>query len=198
VRAADPKCYVRGQYGGFLDVKGVAPGSTTETFAAVELAIDNWRWSGVPFFIRAGKNLPVKASEVNVVFKRPPRLGVGRVRLPEPNQMTVRIEPLPGARTRLYAKKAGEEAIEPADLEVLFEKVPGEDPEPYERLLGDALAGRSQLFTREDAVEETWRIVQPLLDDPGPVHPYQVGTWGPGEADSLTRGLCQWFEPWLP
>jgi glucose-6-phosphate 1-dehydrogenase len=199
VRAADPKRYVRGQYVGFLDVDNVAPDSTTETFAAVELAIDNWRWSGVPFFIRAGKNLPVKASEVTVVFKRPPRLGVGRdSRLPEPNQMTVRIEPEPGARTRLYAKKAGEEALEPADLEVLFEKVPGEDPEPYERLLGDALAGRNQLFTREDAVEETWRIVQPLLDDPGSVHPYEPGTWGPKEADGLTRGLCQWYEPWLP
>ena len=142
--------------------------------------------------------MPVKASEVNVVFKRPPRLGVGGGRLPEPNQMTVRIEPEPGARIRLFAKKAGEEAFEPADLEVLFEKVPGEDPEPYERLLGDALAGRSQLFTREDAVEETWRIVQPLLDDPGPVHPYEPGTWGPKEANSLTRGICQWYEPWLP
>jgi len=198
VRAADPERYVRGQYDGFLKVENVAPDSTTETFAAVELAIDNWRWSGVPFFIRAGKNLPVKASEVNVVFKRPPRLGVGQGRLPEPNQMTVRIEPKPGARTRLYAKKAGEEAFEPADLEVLFEKVPGEDPEPYERLLGDALAGHNQLFTREDAVEETWRIVQPLLDDPGSVHAYKPGTWGPKEADRLTRGLCQWFEPWLP
>jgi glucose-6-phosphate 1-dehydrogenase len=198
VRPADPERYVRGQYDGFREVKDVAPDSTTETFAAVELAIDNWRWSGVPFFIRAGKNMPVKASEVNVVFRRPPRLGVGDGRLPEPNQMTVRIEPKPGARTRLWAKKAGVEEVEPADLEVLFEKVPGEDPEPYERLLGDALAGRSQLFTREDAVEQTWRIVQPLLDDPGPVHPYEPGTWGPKEADGLTRGVCQWFEPWLP
>jgi glucose-6-phosphate 1-dehydrogenase len=198
VRAADPKRYVRGQYDGFREVKNVAPDSTTETFAAVELAIDNWRWSGVPFFIRAGKNMPVKASEVNVVFRRPPRLGVGDGRLPEPNQMTVRIEPKAGARTRLWAKKAGVEEVEPADLEVLFEKVPGEDPEPYERLLGDALAGRNQLFTREDAVEETWRIVQPLLDEPGPVHPYEPGTWGPKEADKLTRGISQWLEPWLP
>lgn len=198
VRAADPKRYVRGQYDGFLDVTDVNPGSTTETFAAVELAIDNWRWSGVPFFLRAGKNLPVKASEVSVVFKRPPRLGVGNGRLPEPNQLTVRIEPEPGARIRLFAKQAGEPALETADLEVLFEKVPGEDPEPYERLLGDALAGDGQLFTREDAVEETWRIVQPLLDDPGPVHPYEPGTWGPPQAEKLTRGLCQWYDPWLP
>jgi glucose-6-phosphate 1-dehydrogenase len=198
VRAADPKRYVRGQYDGFLEVPNVKPDSTTETFAAVELAIDNWRWSGVPFFVRAGKNLPVKASEVTVVFKRPPKLGIGPGRLPEPNQLTVRIEPEPGARIRLFAKQAGEQALETADLEVLFEKTPGEDPEPYERLLGDALAGVGQLFTREDAVEETWRIVQPLLDDPGPVHPYEPGTWGPPQAEHLTRGLCQWYEPWLP
>jgi glucose-6-phosphate 1-dehydrogenase len=198
VRTADPEHYVRGQYEGFREVKDVAPDSTTETFAALELEIDNWRWSGVPFFIRAGKNLPVKASQVSVVFKRPPRLGIGPGKLPEPNQLTVRIEPKPGSRIRLFAKRAGEEAFEPADLEVLFEKVPGEDPEPYERLLGDALAGRSQLFTREDTVEETWRIVQPLLDDPGPVHSYAPGSWGPEEAEGLTRGICQWHEPWLP
>jgi glucose-6-phosphate 1-dehydrogenase len=198
VRTADPKRYVRGQYDGFLEVKDVARDSTTETFAAVELGIDNWRWSGVPFFIRAGKCLPAKASEVTVVFKRPPPLGIGSGKLPEPNKLTVRIEPKPGSRVRLFAKRAGEEAFEPADLEVLFEKVPGEDPEPYERLLGDALAGRDQLFTREDTVEETWRIVQPLLDEPGPVHPYEPGTWGPPEAEELTRGITQWHDPWLP
>ena len=97
--------------------------------------------------------------------------------------MTVRIEPEPGLAMRLFAKKAGEEAFEPADLEVLFEKVPGEEPEPYERLLGDAIAGDHTLFTRQDTVEETWRVVQPLLDEPGPVHPYEPGTWGPPEAD---------------
>ena len=198
MRAADPKRYVRGQYDGFLDVKDVAPDSTTETFAAVELAVDNWRWSGVPFFIRAGKCMPAKSSEVTVVFKRPPPLGVGAGKRPEPNQMTVRIEPKPGARMRLFAKKAGEEAFEPADMEVLFEKVPGEEPEPYERLLGDAIAGNHQLFTRQDTVEETWRIVQPLLDEPGPVHQYEPGTWGPPEAEKLTRGIAQWHEPWLP
>jgi glucose-6-phosphate 1-dehydrogenase len=198
MRTADPKRYVRGQYDGFLDVKDVAPDSTTETFAAIELAVDNWRWSGIPFFIRAGKNLPVKASEVTVVFKRPPKLGIGKGKTPEPNQLTLRIEPTPGARIRLWAKKAGAEDFEAADLEVLFEKVPGEEPEPYERLLGDALAGNSQLFTRQDTIEETWRVVQPLLDEPGPVLPYEPGTWGPKEADNLTRGVCPWFEPWMP
>jgi glucose-6-phosphate 1-dehydrogenase len=198
MRAADPKRYVRGQYEGFHEVTDVAPDSTTETFAAVELEVDNWRWSGVPFFVRAGKCLPVKASEVTVFFKRPPRLGVGRGKTPEPNQLTIRIEPQPGARTRMYAKKAGEESFQAADLEVLFEKVPGEDPEPYERLLGDAIAGEHQLFTRQSAIEETWRVVQPLLDEPGPVHAYEQGTWGPKEADELVHGTGAWAEPWLP
>jgi glucose-6-phosphate 1-dehydrogenase len=198
MRAADPKRYVRGQYESFLDVKDVAPDSTTETFAAVELEVDNWRWSGVPFFVRAGKCMPAKSSEVSIVFKRPPNLGIGHGRTPEPNRMTVRIEPQPGSRMRLFAKRAGEEAFEPADLEVLFERKPGHDPEPYERLLGDAIAGRHELFTRQDAIEETWRVVQPLLDEPGPVHPYEPGTWGPKEADELTRGIAQWSEPWLP
>ncbi|MBK5219673.1 MAG: glucose-6-phosphate dehydrogenase [Thermoleophilia bacterium] len=198
MRTTDPHHYVRGQYEGFLDVKDVAPDSTTETFAAVELEIDNWRWSGVPFFIRAGKYMPAKSSEVTAVFRRPPLLGIGHGKTPEPNKVTFRIEPTPGSRMRMYAKKAGEEAFEPADLEVLFERIPGEDPEPYERLLGDAIAGRHTLFTRQDAIEETWRIVQPLLDDPGPVLPYAPGTWGPKEADELMRGVAHWSDPWLP
>jgi glucose-6-phosphate 1-dehydrogenase len=198
MRAADPQRYVRGQYEGYLAVKDVAADSTTETFAAVELEVDNWRWAGVPFFVRAGKCLPVKATEVTVFFKRPPRLGIGHGKTPEPNQMTIRIEPKAGARTRMYAKKAGEEAFQAADLEVLFEKVPGEDPEPYERLLGDAIAGEHQLFTRQSAIEETWRVVQPLLDEPGPVHSYEQGTWGPEEAEKLVHGMGQWAQPWLP
>ncbi|HET7509505.1 MAG TPA: glucose-6-phosphate dehydrogenase [Solirubrobacterales bacterium] len=198
MRAADPKRYVRGQYEGFLEVEDVAKDSKTETFAAVELEVDNWRWSGVPFFVRAGKYMPVKVSEVSLFFKRPPRLGIGRGKTPEPNQLTIRIEPEAGARTRLYAKKAGEEAFQAADLEVLFEKVPGEDPEPYERLLGDAIAGVHTLFTRQDAIEETWRVVQPLLDEPGPVHPYEQGTWGPKQAEDLVRGTGQWSQPWFP
>jgi glucose-6-phosphate 1-dehydrogenase len=198
MRAADPKRYVRGQYDGFLDVTDVAADSQTETFAAVELEVDNWRWSGVPFFVRAGKCLPEKVSEVSVFFKRPPRLGVGKGKTPEPNQMTIRIEPVPGSRMRLYAKAAGEEAFQAADMEVLFEKVPGEDPEPYERLLGDAVAGNHQLFTRQSAIEETWRVVQPLLDEPGPVLPYERGTWGPEEAEKLLQGTGSWSQPWLP
>jgi glucose-6-phosphate 1-dehydrogenase len=198
VRPADPERYVRGQYDGYQDVEGVAKDSTTETYAALELDVDSWRWSGVPFFIRAGKCLPIKETEVNVVFHRPPRLGVGARGRPAPNQLVIRIEPEPGARIRFLAKKAGEEAFDPADLQVLFEKQPGQEPEPYERLLHDALRGNNELFAREDTVEQTWRIVQPLLDDPGPVDTYARGTWGPDRAKRLVRGVCEWYEPWLP
>jgi glucose-6-phosphate 1-dehydrogenase len=198
VRAADPKRYVRGQYSGYRKIDGVDPKSDTETYAALELEIDNWRWSGVPFFIRAGKKMPVKATEVNVVFKRPPRLGVGPRSRPDPNLNTIRIDPRPGARIRFLAKKAGKEAYEPADFVTLFERQPGEEPEPYERLLDDALRGEPGLFTREDAIEQTWRIVQPLIDEPGKVEPYEPGTWGPQGAASLCRGVCEWYEPWLP
>jgi glucose-6-phosphate 1-dehydrogenase len=198
MRAADPKRYVRGQYDGFLEVKDVDPKSTTETFAAVELQVDNWRWSGVPFFVRAGKNLPCKSSEVRAVFRRPPLLGVGHGKTPEPNHLTFRIEPEPGGRLRLFQKRGDSEAFEPADLEVLFEREPGCDPEPYERLLGDALHGVHTLFTRQDAIEETWRVVQPLLDQPGPVLKYEPGTWGPDRATDLVKGVTQWADPWLP
>jgi glucose-6-phosphate 1-dehydrogenase len=197
MRAADPKRYVRGQYDGYLEVKDVGPKSTTETFAAMRLEVDNWRWSGVPFFVRAGKFLPEKTSEVTAVFRRPPQLGIGHGKTPEPNHLTFRIEPEPGTRMRLWVKAATSEGFEPADLEVLFEREPGSDPEPYERLLGDALNGVHTLFTRQDAIEETWRVVQPLLDEPGPVLPYEPGTWGPGAANDLVRGTTAWADPWL-
>jgi glucose-6-phosphate 1-dehydrogenase len=162
------------------------------------LQVDNWRWSGVPFFVRAGKNLPTKTSEVTAVFRRPPQLGIGHGKTPEPNKMTFRIEPEPGSRMRMFQKKSTADDFEPADLEVLFEREPGGDPEPYERLLGDALNGVHTLFTRQDAIEETWRVVQPLLDDPGKVHPYEPGTWGPSAANDLVKGVTNWMTPWLP
>ena len=147
MRAVDPRRYVRGQYEGYRETKDVAPDSATETFAALELESDNWRGRGVPFFVRAGKYLPAKASEVTAVFRRPPQTGIGHGRTPEPNKLTFRIEPEPGSRMRLYQKTPTAEAFEPADLEVLFEREPGVDPEPYERLLEDALAGDHTLFT---------------------------------------------------
>jgi len=199
IRPVDPSRCVYGQYDGYLDVDGVAPGSKTETYAALELAIDNWRWSGVPFFIRSGKNLPIKHTEVRVVFRKPPFTGVGPGERPAgQNAMVIRINPEPGARMRFFAKAAGVEEYEPADLEVLFEKKSGESPEPYERLLDDALRGRHDLFTDFAAVEATWRIVQPLLDNPPEPVVYESGSWGPVEANRLVEGICKWDEPWRP
>ena len=196
--AADPRRYVRGQYRGYRETEGVAPDSETETFVALEVEIQNWRWSGVPFFIRAGKKLPVKETEVNVVFKQPPPLGVGPGVLADANRMTIRIDPAPGARLRFFTKKAGEEDFDPADFEVLFDHGVSDVPGPYERLLHDALRGRTELFVREVGIEEEWRIVDPLIHDPPPVEPYEPGTWGPAGAGKLTRGLCEWVDPWLP
>jgi glucose-6-phosphate 1-dehydrogenase len=195
---ASPRRYVRGQYEGYQKVDGVKRGSKTETYCALELAIDNWRWSGVPIFIRTGKALAESATEVRVVFKKRPRLGHAAIPTGEPNQLVVRIEPLPGAQMRFLAKAPGEELPEAVDFEVLFEKEMGRDPAPYERLLSDAIRGDNSLFTREEAIEETWRIVQPLLDKPGPIHKYKRGSWGPAEADKLTRGICSWDTPWMP
>lgn len=199
IRSADPAKCVRGQYTGYRDIPDVADDSQVETYAALELAIDNWRWSGVPFYLRTGKNLPVKHTEVRVVFKRPPHTGVGmKSHKPPRNQMVVRIDPVPGARMAFVAKAPGIEDFEEADLDVLFEKEPGIEPEPYERLLDDAIHGRYELFTQFRMVEETWRIVQPLLDDPPPVVPYEIGSWGPEEANRLVKGVCDWDEPWRP
>ena len=198
VRSADPAHCVRGQYDGYHEVDGVSTDSTIETFAALELRIDNWRWSGVPFYLRAGKELPVKQTEIRVVFKRPPQTGIAGPEQPGHNEMVIRIDPTPGARLRFVAKQPGVDAFEDADLDVLFEKEPGSDPEPYERLLDDAIRGDMNLFTPFDAIEETWRIVQPLLDEPGDVFPYEPGSWGPREADRLVKGVCIWAEPWRP
>jgi glucose-6-phosphate 1-dehydrogenase len=196
--AADPAKCVRGQYQGYRDIPEVADNSNIETYAALQLEIDNWRWAGVPFYLRTGKYLPVKDTEVRVVFKRPPGVGIGDGHKPGHNQMIIRIDPEPGARMRFIAKAAGEDTFEPADLDVLFEKKPGTEPEPYERLLDDAIHGRFDLFTHANAIEETWRIVQPLLDDPGEVHFYDKGSWGPPEANRLVKGVCEWNSPWRP
>jgi len=195
---ADPRHYVRGQYDGYLDVDGVAKGSKTETFVALRLDVENWRWAGVPFFIRAGKALPVKQTEVRVVFREPPPLGIGGRKRPDPNEMVIRIEPEPGSDFLMVAKKAGEDKLQPVHLDLLFEPQVGDQPEPYERLLHDALEGDPELFPREEAIEETWRIVQPLLDHPGGVEKYEKGTWGPDGARHLLTGHGGWRKPWLP
>ena len=196
---ADPAHYVRGQYDGYLQVPGVAKGSTTETFAALRLEIDNWRWAGLPVFIRAGKALATRATEVRVVFRRPPRLlGVGGERHREPNQVVLRIDPSPGMQFGIISRDTGQRGWRTVHLEMSFAQELGPPLEPYERLLRDAMAGDSHLFTREDAVEETWRIVQPLLDQPPAVVPYARGSWGPQETAKLINGYADWHEPWLP
>jgi len=195
---ADPSRYVRGRYDGYLDVDGVAKDSTTETFVALRLEVDNWRWSGIPFYIRAGKNLPVKVTEVRVIFTEPPRLGIGGRMVPDPNELVIRIEPEAGAELCLLAKKAGEDRLQRIHLDLLFEQQVGDQPEPYERLLRDALDGDPELFPTQEAIEETWRIVQPLLDDPGEVETYAPGTWGPEQASHLLTGHGGWRKPWMP
>src|SRR5215813_5206589 len=198
IPAADPDRYVRGQYDGYLSVPGVSPGSQTETFAALRLEIDNWRWSGVPFFIRAGKELPERVTEVRIIFKPPPRL-VFASRTPPPDEFTVRIDPIPGADLVVQVKDPGPEtSVRTIDLSLIFSGELGDPPEPYERLFGDVLQGEARLFVREDSEEETWRIVQPLLDAPPPVQPYARGSWGPAAANKLLAGHPRWREPWLP
>ena len=194
--AADPAHYVRGQYDGYQSIAGVKPGSQTETFAALRLEIDNWRWSGVPFFIRAGKDLPVTATEIRVIFKRPPKLAFTPMR-PDPDELILRIDPNPGACLVVQAKEPGANRTRTVNLSLIFSEELGEAPEPYERLLSDAMRGNSGQFTRQDGVEETWRIVEPLLDAPPPVQPYKPGSWGPTGADKLFAGHPGWRYPWL-
>ena len=198
VREADPAHYVRGQYDGYLKIDGVAPDSTTETYAALRLEIDNWRWSGVPFFIRTGKCLPATQTEVRLVFERPPRLGFDLVDVgSEPNQFAIKLDPSTGIQATLAARRANVRKAQPITLDMEFAEEGGEGPTPYEVLLDSALVGRSVRFTRQDAVEETWRIMQPLLDSPPPVHAYAPGTWGPEAADKLVAGHARWHGPWL-
>jgi glucose-6-phosphate 1-dehydrogenase len=195
---ASPAQYVRGQYQGYLDVTGVAEGSTTETFAAMRLEVDNWRWSGVPFFIRAGKALPTRVTEVRLVFRHPPKLHfLGDEYHGEPNQIALRVDPSPGLRFEILSL-GNRGHWKQVHLDMSFDRELGPADEPYERLLGSAMAGDYHLFTREDSVEETWRIVQPLMDHAPPVHHYEQGSWGPKQAAELVRGYPDWHQPWLP
>jgi glucose-6-phosphate 1-dehydrogenase len=196
---ADPRHYVRGQYDGYRSIDGVAPDSTTETYLAMRLEIDNWRWAGVPFFIRTGKRMPVTQTELRLVFKRPPRLGFAKTDKQRvgPDEFVVRLDPTTGVRVTLDALRADASTPAPIDLDAEFAAEGGEGPTPYEVLLRAAMIGDSGSFTREDSIEETWRIMQPLLDAPPPVHPYAPGTWGPPEADKVLAGYGRWQDPWV-
>jgi glucose-6-phosphate 1-dehydrogenase len=198
IAEANPAHYVRGQYEGYREIDGCAPDSTTETYAALRLDIDNWRWSGTPFFIRTGKCLPVTQTELRLIFKGlPPKLGFGLSRHPEPDQLVVRLDPTTGIRLLLDAQRS--ESIDPEQisLDMEFAQEGGEGPTPYEVLLHAAMIGDSKRFTRQDGVEECWRVMQPLLDEPPAVHPYARGSWGPEAAEQLVAGHGRWHGPWV-
>jgi glucose-6-phosphate 1-dehydrogenase len=195
---ADPAHYIRGQYDGYRSIDGVDPASTTETYAALRLEIENWRWYGVPFFIRTGKRLPVTQTELRIVFKDSPRLGFGlRGPQAEPNQFVVKLDPATGVRVILNALRADLPGANRVELDLDFREAGGEGPTPYEVLIHAALVGESTRFTRQDAVEEAWRIMQPLIDSPPEVHPYAPGSWGPEEANKLVAGHGRWHGPWI-
>jgi glucose-6-phosphate 1-dehydrogenase len=194
---ADPGRYVRGQYDGYGSIDGVAPGSTTETYAAMTLEIENWRWSGVPFFIRTGKRLPTTQTELRLVFKESPRLGFG-LRRPDnqPDQLVIRLDPSTGVQLILNAQRADAPTPDAIALDMTFAQAGGEGATPYEVLLQAAMDGRSARFARQDGVEEAWRVMQPLIEAASPVRPYAPGSWGPEAAEALTEAHGGWRAPW--
>lgn len=195
----DPARCVRGQYAGYSKVPGVKRGSGTETYVALRLEVQNWRWAGVPFFIRAGKALAARATEVRVIFRRPPRLSfLDEPRHTSANELIIRIDPDPGLRLMMLSKGPEGRGSRDVHMDLPFAAELGRPPEPYERLLHDALIGNHSLFTREDSVEETWRVLQPLVDHPPALLPYPQGSWGPPQADELLRGHPPWQLPWPP
>jgi glucose-6-phosphate 1-dehydrogenase len=198
MKPIDPKDLVRGQYVGYRDEPGVAVDSPVETFAAAKLEIDSWRWAGVPWYVRAGKGLTSAATEAVVEFHSPPRMLFDEAGGPTPSRNLVRLRlgKRDGVTFTLQAKTPGEHLdSQNVDVAVDFAAALGERREAYERLLGDAIAGSPRRFARQDVVETTWRVVQPALDHPGPVHPYFRGSWGPAEAERLLAHGDHWFEP---
>jgi glucose-6-phosphate 1-dehydrogenase len=195
IRPLDRRSVVRGQFRGYRQEDGVATDSTVETFAAVRLQIDSWRWHGVPFFIRTGKNLPVSATEVFVELRRPPAAVFGETEPRQSNYFRFRLGPEVSIALGARSKVPGEAMVgEEIELFVCHRKT-GDEMDAYERLLGDAMEGDATLFAREDAVEEAWRIVDPVLQDPAPVHEYEPHTWGPAEADKMLVRAGGWHQP---
>jgi glucose-6-phosphate 1-dehydrogenase len=192
IRPLRPSDLVRGQFAGYRREPGVAPDSHVETFAAVRLHVDSWRWDGVPFFIRAGKCLPVTMTEVVVTLKRPPLLHRAQEEL---NTFRFRLGPDVVIALGARVKRPGDQMVsEGAELKLVHHPT-GDDLDPYERLLVDAMEGDATLFAREDGVEAAWRVVDPILGDSTPVHEYATGTWGPAEADALMADVGGWRSP---
>ncbi|MCM5555386.1 glucose-6-phosphate dehydrogenase [Pleomorphomonas sp. NRK KF1] len=194
IRPLEERDVVRGQFEGYRDEPGVAPNSRVETFVAVRLFVDTWRWQGVPFYIRAGKNLPVRATEVVVRFKRPPLEVFDPIRPGEANSMRFRLGPEVsigiGARRKANGGDMVGEAVELTAVSDGMDNVL-----PYERLIGDAMNGRRQLFTREDMAELAWQIVEPVLEASTAPSLYKPGTWGPREAMAGFEPVGGWVDP---
>ncbi len=194
VRPLDASHVVRGQYAGYREVRGVRPDSEVETYVAVKLEIDTWRWAGVPIYIRAGKELPVTAAEIVVEFKRPPRETFGEIVSSASSHLRMRISPDVSIGLGLRVKTPGEHMVG-HDVELILTERAADDRPPYQRLLGDAMRGIGDLFTRQDLVDAQWRIVEGVLDDATPVYPYQPGSWGPDEAEELIGADGPWLNP---
>jgi len=196
IRPLRPRDVVRGQFRGYRDEPGVKADSQTETFVALRLEINSWRWKGVPFYIRAGKNLPVTATEVVVKLHQPPAV-FSEIPLP-PNYFRFRVTPDLMIAVGALVKKAGEQ-LEGQQVELVISQQ--SDPAEmgaYEELLYDAMRGNSARFARQDYVEEAWRIVDPILDDAAPVYEHEPGTWGPPQASALIKPDGEWFDPTPP
>ncbi len=182
IASLDPKDVVRGQFDGYLKEKGVAADSKTETFAAVRLFINTFRWNGVPFYIRAGKDLPVEALEIVLRLRKPPQIFPIA---PTSDYVRFRLSPDTTLAIGMTVLSDAEDAAVPVEL-MASRQNSAEDEDAYERVLGDAMAGDQAMFARQDYVEEAWRIVDPILDDVTPVYQYEAGTWGPKEVDRVT------------
>ena len=190
-----PQTTVRGQYQGYQQVAGVAPGSTTETYVAVRLSAQSWRWADVPILIRAGKCLPLTATEVVFRFRRAPHDVFGIGTQDGANQLRVRIYPDDQVGITVVGKKPGPD-LAPQLRELAFAgQTESEMMRPYDRLIGAALSGDRYLFARQDTVEAAWRVVQPVLGDVVPVQPYARDSWGPAQADALLPGGESWHNP---
>ncbi len=194
LRPMTPADTIRGQYEGYLDVDGVAAGSTTETFVAVRTAVDSWRWADVPILIRAGKCMPVTATEISIRFRRPPHDVFGLMPSALSNGLRFRIWPEAEVGLSLIGKKPGAGWIPQAE-DITFAEHPGSDMRPYDRLVGAALAGDRWLFARQDTVEASWAVVDGILGDAVPLHSYARASWGPKEADGLLPDGIPWHDP---
>jgi len=197
VRPLAPDAIVRGQYNGYKSVPGVAPGSTVETFVAIKLFIDSWRWAGVPIYIRAGKVMPVTCMQAFVEFKRPPQEIFHEIVPGSSSHLRIRVSPDICIGLGVRVKVPGER-MTGIDLELDLKSHATDEMPPYERLLGDAMRGNGELFARQDLVEAQWRVVQPVLDSVTPAYSYEPGTWGPAESNQLIGGDGPWVDPVLP